>query len=167
MQWDASSVAESQVQECSSLLVLWQAILPLWPCGLKEAVSMSARRSVRWKFPSLSLQSTTNELENVDKSESLCLMIHSFLIRLGNTENKLPGSLCHKQDRTVNKAKDLFQRQKRLCYVSVWMYSTPEWSERCGVKTQTNRQRAQFCIMNWQRQTGPWQERLGNCERQP
>lgn len=126
MQWDASSVAESQVQECSSLLVLWQAILPLWPCCLKEAVSMSARRSVRWKFPSSSLQSTTNELENVDKSESLCLMIHSFLIRLGNSKNKLSGSLCHKPDRTVNKAKDLFQRQKRLCYVSVWMYNTPE-----------------------------------------
>lgn len=108
MQWDAFSVTESRVQECSSLLVLWQAILPLWPCGLKEAVGMSVRRSVRWKFPSLSLQSTTNELENVNKSESLCLMIHSFFIGLANTENKLPGSLCHKPDRAVSRAKDLF-----------------------------------------------------------
>lgn len=110
MQWDAFSVTKSRVHECSSLLVLWQAILPLWPCGLKEAVSMSARRSIRWKFPSLSLQSTTSELENMNKSESLCLMIHSFFIRLAKTENKLSGSLCHKPDRAVNKAKDLFQR---------------------------------------------------------
>lgn len=82
MQWDAFSVTESRVQECLSLLVLWQAIFPPWPCGLKEAVSMSARRSIRWKFPNLSLQSTTSELENVNKSESLCLIIHSFFIRL-------------------------------------------------------------------------------------